>query len=220
MIGISIVSVIILLGVLIFFHELGHFLAARIGGVGVTKFSLGFGPKIIGKKIGMTEYILSLIPLGGYVKLVGEIDTKNLSPEEEKMSFAKQPVWKRIFIVFAGPLFNFLLAIIIFSAVYLYGVPALASIVGEVQKDSAAHEAGIVEGDKIVSIDGEKIAYWDDIRPIVTESEGRILEVIVQRAEETKKLLIKPKLSKTQNIFGESKRISYRRQSCRKFYYR
>ena len=203
MIGISIVSVIILLGVLIFFHELGHFLAARIGGVGVTKFSLGFGPKIIGKKIGMTEYVLSLIPLGGYVKLVGEIDTDNLSPEEEKMSFAKQPVWKRIFIVFAGPLFNFLLAIIIFSAVYLYGVPALANIVGEVQKDSAAHEAGIVEGDKIISIDGKKIAYWDDIRPIVTESEGRILEVIVQRAEETKKLLIKPKLSKTQNIFGE-----------------
>jgi len=203
LIGISIVSVIVLLGVLIFFHELGHFLVARLVGVGVTKFSLGFGPKIIGKKIGMTEYVLSLIPLGGYVKLVGESDTESLSEQEEKISFAKQSVWKRTLIIFAGPFFNFLLAIIIFSSVYVYGVPALSGIVGEVQKDSAAYEAGIIEGDKIISVDGKNINSWNDIRPIVTQSQGKQLEVIVQRSEKTRELLVKPQLSKTQNVFGE-----------------
>ncbi len=202
MIGISIVSVIILLGVLIFFHELGHFLAARIGGVGVTKFSLGFGPKIIGKKIGMTEYILSLIPLGGYVKLVGEIDTKNLSPEEEKMSFAKQPVWKRIFIVFCWSFIQFSVGDNYFFCCLSLRCPCTCQHCWRNFKKILPLMKRVSLKDKIVSIDG-KNSLWDDIRPIVTESEGRILEIIVQRAEETKKLLIKPKLSKTQNIFGE-----------------
>jgi len=203
LIGISIISVIILLGVLIFFHEFGHYLAARMSGVGVTKFSLGFGPKIIGKKIGMTEYVLSLIPLGGYVKLVGESETEKLSPEEEKISFSKQPVLKRIFIVFAGPLFNFLLAIIIFSAVYLYGVPALSSVVGDVQRESAAYEAGIKKGDKILSIDGKNIEYWDDIRQVIAQSQGQQVKIIIERDKQKNELFIQPKLSKTQNILGE-----------------
>jgi regulator of sigma E protease len=203
LIGISIISVIILLGVLIFFHEFGHYLAARMSGVGVTKFSLGFGPKIIGKKIGMTEYVLSLIPLGGYVKLVGESETEKLSPEEEKISFSKQPVLKRIFIVFAGPLFNFLLAIIIFSAVYLYGVPALSSVVGDVQRESAAYEAGIKKGDKILSINGKNIEYWDDIRQVIAQSQGQQVKIIIERDEQKNELFIQPKLSKTQNILGE-----------------
>ncbi len=111
MIGISIVSVVVLLGVLIFAHEFGHFLMAKRAGVGVLKFSLGFGPRIIGRKIGETEYLLSLIPLGGYVKLLGESPGEELSAEDEKRSFLKQPVWKRIGIVAAGPVFNLLLAI-------------------------------------------------------------------------------------------------------------
>ena len=124
LIGISIVSVIILLGVLIFFHEFGHFLAARFAGVGVVKFSLGFGPKIVGKKIGKTEYVLSLIPLGGYVKLLGEDGNEKLSAEDEKMSFTKKSVWKRMMIIFAGPFFNFLLAVLIYAFIYMYGIPA------------------------------------------------------------------------------------------------
>ena len=112
---ITLISFIILLSILIFVHEFGHFLAARIAGVGVLKFSLGFGPKIIGKKIGETEYVLSWIPLGGFVKLLGESGNEELPPEDEKRSFFKQPVWKRMLIVSAGPLFNFLLAILIFK---------------------------------------------------------------------------------------------------------
>ena len=123
---ITLISFIILLSILIFVHEFGHFIAARIAGVGVLKFSLGFGPKIIGKKIGETEYALSWIPLGGFVKLLGESGDEELPPEDEKRSFFKQPVWKRMLIVLAGPVFNFLLAIVIFAIVFMYGLPNLS----------------------------------------------------------------------------------------------
>jgi regulator of sigma E protease len=200
---ITLISFIILLSVLIFVHELGHFLAARITGVGVLKFSLGFGPKIIGKKIGETEYVLSWIPLGGFVKLLGESGTEELSPEDEKRSFYKQTRWKRILIILAGPVFNFFLALVIFIIVSMYGLPNLTADVGEVQKESAAFKAGMMNGDKIIAIDGQKIIFWEDIRPIIAEGKGKEMEIAVQRGAEKKLLLIKPRLSKSKNIFGE-----------------
>lgn len=200
---ITLISFIILLGVLIFVHEFGHYLAARIAGVGVLKFSLGFGPKIISKKIGETEYILSWIPLGGFVKLLGESGNEELSPEEEQKSFCKQSVWKRILIVLAGPVFNFLLAIIIFAFVLMYGLPNLTSEVGVVQKGSAAYEAGMQNGDKIIYINGEKIKFWEDIRVIIAEAKEKQIEVVVERGKEEKTLMIKPRFSKSKNIFGE-----------------
>jgi regulator of sigma E protease len=200
---ITLISFIILLSVLIFVHELGHFLAARIADVGVLKFSLGFGPKIIGKKIGETEYVLSLIPLGGFVKLLGESGNEELSPEDEKRSFFKQARWKRILIILAGPVFNFFLALLIFVIVFIYGLPNLTAVVGEVQKESAAFEAGMMNSDKIIAIDGRKIVFWEEIKPIITESKGKEMEVIVERGAEKKSFLIKPRLSKSKNIFGE-----------------
>jgi len=200
---ITLISFIILLGVLIFVHEFGHFLAARIAGVGVVKFSLGFGPKIFGKKIGETEYVLSWIPLGGFVKLLGESANEELPPADEKRSFLKQPVWKRILIVLAGPVFNFVLAAVIFVIVFMYGLPNLTADIGDVQKESSAFVAGMLKDDKIISIDGKKIAFWEEIKPIITESKGKEVEIIVTRGTENKTLLIKPKLSKTKNIFGE-----------------
>ena len=200
---ITLISFIILLSVLIFVHELGHFLAARIADVGVLKFSLGFGPKIIGKKIGETEYVLSLIPLGGFVKLLGESGNEELSPEDEKRSFFKQARWKRMLIILAGPVFNFFLALVIFVIVFIYGLPNLTAVVGEVQRESAAFEAGMMNSDKIIAIDGHKIVFWEEIKPIITESKGKEMEVIVERGAEKKSLLIKPRLSKSKNIFGE-----------------
>ena len=200
---ITIISFIILLSVLIFVHELGHFLAARIAGVGVLKFSLGFGPKIIGKKIGETEYVLSWIPLGGFVKLLGESGNEELSPEDEKKSFFKKSKWKRMLIILAGPVFNFLLALVIFIIVFVYGLPNLTAVVGEVQKESAAFEAGMISGDKIIAIDDKKIVFWEEIKPIIVESKGKEMEVAVKRGAEKKHLLIKPRLSKSKNIFGE-----------------
>jgi regulator of sigma E protease len=200
---VTLISFIILLGVLIFVHEFGHFLTARILGVGVLKFSLGFGPKIVSKKVGETEYALSWIPLGGFVKLLGESGTEELSPEDEKRSFYKQATWKRMLIVLAGPVFNFLLAIVIFAIVFIYGLPNMTAVVGEVQKESAAFEAGVMSGDKIITIDGQKIVFWENIRPVIAESKGKEVETIIERGGEKKHLSIKPKLSKSKNIFGE-----------------
>lgn len=200
---ITLISFVILLAILIFVHEFGHFIAARIAGVGVVKFSLGFGPKIIGKKIGETEYVVSWIPLGGFVKLLGESADEKLSPEDEKKSFLKQPTWKRIMIILAGPVCNFLLAILIFIIVFMYGVPKLTADVGEMSKESSALEAGMVSGDKIISIDGKNIFYWEDIKPIVSDAKGKEVEVTVERNSVKKVFLIKPKLAKAKNMFGE-----------------
>lgn len=163
MIGISIASVVVLLGVLIFAHEFGHFLMAKRAGVGVLKFSLGFGPRIIGRKIGETEYLLSLIPLGGYVKLLGESPGEELPEEDKKRSFLKQTVWKRIFIVAAGPVFNLLLALAIFTLVNMIGLPVLTTEIGSLQPDSAAIESGMKTGDRIIAMDGKSVTKWDEI---------------------------------------------------------
>lgn len=199
----SLISVIILLGVLIFVHELGHFLAARISGVGVLKFSLGFGPKIIGKKIGETEYVLSWIPLGGFVKLLGESENETLASQDEKRSFLKQPVWKRILIVFAGPFFNFLLAILIFIIIFMYGVPNLTTEIGNVQEGSAALSSGLASGDKIIAIDGKIINSWDQLRSVIAEGKGKKTEIVVERGTEKKVFSVTPRLSKSKNLFGE-----------------
>jgi regulator of sigma E protease len=203
MLGISIVSVIILLGILIFAHEFGHFLAAKYSGVGVLKFSLGFGPKLIGKKIGETEYRISLIPLGGYVKLLGESENERLAEEDEKRSFFKQPVLKRAAIVSAGPIFNFLLAILIFTIVYMVGVPTLTTYISAVQEGSPAFEAGIREGDLIAAIDGEEITRWERLAEIISKSDGGELRMTMKRGEQLRDVLLKPRLYKAKNIFGE-----------------
>jgi regulator of sigma E protease len=199
----TIVSFIILLGILIFVHELGHFLAARAMGVGVLKFSLGFGPKIFGRKIGETEYVLAWIPLGGFVKLMGESGDEELPPEDAKRSFCKQSVWKRILIVLAGPAFNFLLAILIFMFVQIYGFPSYISEIGKVQELSAASEAGLATGDKIVSMNGEKTVFWEDVIVAITESKDKQIEIIVEREGKEKRFLIKPRMTKSKNLFGE-----------------
>ncbi|MCG8620297.1 MAG: site-2 protease family protein, partial [Desulfobacterales bacterium] len=116
--GHSVVAFIIVIGVLVFVHEFGHFLLARLCGVGVEVFSLGFGPKILRKQKGRTEYCISAIPLGGYVKMTGEDPTGDVSPEEKALSFSHKSLWRKSLIVAAGPAFNFLLAIIIFYLLY------------------------------------------------------------------------------------------------------
>jgi len=201
--GLSILSFIVLLGILIFVHELGHFLVAKYSGVGVLKFSLGFGPRLVGKKYGETEYLLSLIPLGGYVKLLGESDDDELSPEDRKRSFLQQPVWVRMAIVAAGPLFNFLLAIVIFFMVFMSGVPVLTSQIGSVQEGSAAAAAGLLENDTITAIDGRNIDRWNKLAEIISESEGKLITLTILRGDRRLEVLVQPKEIKTHNVFGE-----------------
>ncbi len=202
--GINIVSVVVLLGVLIFAHELGHFLMAKRSGVGVLKFSLGFGPKVIGKKIGETEYLLSLIPLGGYVKLLGEGPGEELSAEDEKRSFLKQPVLKRIGIVAAGPFFNVLLALLIFTIINMIGLPVLTAEIGALQPDSAAQSAGLRAGDKVIDVDGNTVKKWDELSEIISQSNGRALRITVHRDGVPREITVTPRLMKGTNVFGET----------------
>jgi len=203
MIGINIIAVIVLLGILIFVHELGHFLAAKYAGVGVLKFSLGFGPRVVGKKVGETEYLISAVPLGGYVKLLGESEGDAVAPEDEKRSFLKQPVIKRIGIVSAGPFFNFLFAVLAFAVIYMIGVPALTTDIGGVQEGSAAEKAGLKENDRILSMNGKEVTTWGDIAEIITRSEGKEIVLLISRGTETREFRLSPQLMKSKNIFGE-----------------
>ena len=201
-----VVPFILVLGILIFFHELGHFLVAKYFNVKVLKFSLGFGNKLLGKKIGETEYLISSVPLGGYVKLLGEgsEEEQEISPEDEPRAFNNQHVLKRIAIVSAGPAFNLLLALVIFSLFYLIaGYQVMTPEIGQVTENSPASRAGIQKGDTIVAISGNQINSWDEIKAIVQKSSGTPLDVLVRRGDKTIALTVVPEISTTKNIFGE-----------------
>ncbi len=198
-------AVIVVLGVLIFFHEFGHFLMARLLGVRVLKFSLGFGPKLIGYKRGHTEYCLSAIPLGGYVKLLGENPGESLSPEEIPYSFSHRPLKDRALIVLAGPLANFVLAWFFFVLVFVFqGKPIYLPVVGKVLPDSPAAQAGLKPGDLILAIDGRPISSWQELNAMIKKSAGRPLRLTIKRGEKEIIVTVTPELREVKNIFGET----------------
>jgi len=202
--SVSIFSLIIVLGVLIFFHELGHFLVARLLGVGVEKFSLGFGPKLVGKKIGITEYRISAIPLGGYVKMVGESPDSELDPSDIPVSFTHKHVFKRILIVAAGPLFNILLALVIFFGIFqISGLLILKPGIGDVNEGSPAYMAGLKKNDLVVSIDGVDISSWEDMANAIMASKGKTLAISVLRGDTIFTKNVTPEVKKFKNIFNE-----------------
>ena len=200
----SIIFAIIALGVLIFIHELGHFLFAKLFGVGVEKFSLGFGPKIIGKKVGETEYLLSAFPLGGYVKMVGEGDDVELTEENRHRSFAEKPVLQRIVIVAAGPVFNLLFAFLLFIVIFMIGVPAVTTKIGEVVPGKPAAKAGVLAGDRITAVNGKPVDRWEDFAKIIAEGKLTPLEVAVQRGESVLKFNMGPESRTTKNLLGDT----------------
>ena len=202
--GITLLSFVVVLGVLIFFHEFGHFLIARLFGVGVEKFSLGFGPRLIGKKIGRTDYRISAIPLGGYVKMVGEEPDAEVPPADIPVSFTHKHVFKRMCIVAAGPCFNILLAIMIFFTIFLIsGLFILKASVGEVREGSPAFAAGLKPGDEITAIDGKPVSNWNDMTETIGASNGKTLKINVKRADTDLVFQITPELIPAKNIFGE-----------------
>lgn len=202
---ISILAAIVALGVLIVVHECGHFILAKRLGVGVLKFSVGFGPRLFGKTVQGTEYALSAIPLGGFVKMVGE-EAEGEEPVDPRISFSHQPAWKRAAIVSAGPIFNLLGAFVIFSLVFaVYGarVPSEAAKVGGVTENMAAAKAGIQAEDVVTAIDGQPIATWDDLSAGIRASEGREVELTIQRAGAPVAVRVTPESRPEKNIFGE-----------------
>lgn len=199
----GIIVALLVLSVLIFFHELGHFTAARFFGVQVDVFSIGFGKKLYSKMIGKTEWSISVIPLGGYVKMKGQNDTDptNISYDEDSYN-VKKP-WQRIIILLAGPFANFLLAFLLYFAIANIGVPKLLPYVGTVGKDTPAFRAGITKEDKIVQINGNNILYWENIGKNINDAKADIT-IIVERKQQLVTLQLTPKIIEDKNIFGEN----------------
>lgn len=201
----TVLSFILVLGVLIFVHELGHFLFAKLFNVKVLKFSLGFGPRIFGRKYGETEYIISALPLGGYVKMVGEGDF-DVPEEQLHRSFSHKPVWQRFFIILAGPLFNLLLPVVLFFSLFFFlGIPEGVdnTTIGNISQDSPAEKAGLLVGDEIVAIDEVETPQWMDILTLVKESEGRTLKFTLIRNQQEIVIDVTPEVDAVKNVFGE-----------------
>ncbi len=203
----SVLAFVLVLGALIFVHELGHFLVAKLFRIKILKFSLGFGPKLVGRRWGETEYLISLLPLGGYVKMLGEDPEDEVKEEEEERAFWSQPPSRRGAIVSAGPVANLLFASLLFAFIFAIGVPQLAPTIGEVADGFPAKEAGIRPGDRVISINGKKIRYWSDLLEQIPKSGGKKLHLTIERGEQTFTVTVTPKAVRRKTVFGEEKTI-------------
>ena len=193
-------SAIIILSFLIFFHELGHFLMAKLVGVKVEVFSIGFGKKLFCKKWGDTNWCISAIPLGGYVQMKGQDDSNPLKKSNEPDSYTAKSPWQRILILLGGPGFNFLLAIIIYFSIAITGWQKLAPVIGQTLPNTPAAKV-LKPKDKIIEINGIKIKCWDDIKKAIDDSS--IIDIKVLRNGKVLEFHIKPKVEVVKNIFGE-----------------
>jgi len=204
----AVVAALVGLGILIIIHELGHFLLAKKTGVGVLTFSIGFGPRLLGRRVGETEYLVSAFPLGGYVKMVGEDPEEEVQAGDTQRSFSHQGLAKRAAIVAAGPVFNLLLAVVIFACIFIFlGIRFLTTQVGAVEPNSPAARAGVQKGDRIVGVDGQEVRKWEDLSSKIKESQGRALKVRLQRDSHELELIIQPIKREGRNIFGEQTEI-------------
>lgn len=177
----SVLGFLAVLGPLVIVHEFGHYLFARIFGVKAEVFSVGFGPTIWSRQCGETELRISAVPLGGYVKLLGEDAGEELPPELKERALQRQAAWKRFFIFFGGPLFNFLFAIFVFMVILVIGEPQMSSVVGRVVPGSLAAKVGFQPNDRIVAIDGQPVKKYEDILIAVNESPEKPMTFTVKR---------------------------------------
>ncbi len=204
---IYLVSGIIMLGVLIFVHEFGHFCVAKLSGVKVLKFSLGFGPRIFSVTRGETEYQISMIPLGGYVQMLGEGqgDAEEIPPEDEERSFARKSLGRRTAIVAAGPLMNLVLPFVILPVTYLIGINLPAFLdqppcAGYVYEQSPASRAGLMRGDCILTVNGKPVATWSDTNQALLSSVGRQVELVVEREGERRVVLLDAAVGQVEDL--------------------
>ncbi len=183
---------ILLLGGLIFVHELGHFLVAKGFRVKVEKFAIGFGPALLRRRVGETEYLIAAFPLGGYVKMLGEHPGEELPEAERARAFNCQPVWRRVAIAAAGPAMNAVFPILVLAVVYMIGVPTPTTLVGGVAPDSPAARAGLEPGDRVVEAAGREIWRWRELLEAFGESKGAPIELVVERNGERRRVELTP----------------------------
>ncbi len=205
----TIVSFVVVIGLLILVHELGHFVVARWSGVGVERFSIGFGPVLLRWRRKETEYCLSAIPMGGYVKMMGEespLEGGGSGTVDPTKSFSLKPLWKRALIVFAGPGMNFVLAAAIFAGVFIFqGQPALPPVLGRIEPGGPAAEAGLRIGDRVVVAEGRPVAHWEDLLKAVQGAAGETIQLIVRRGDEERKVAVTPVRTTVRDIFGDQR---------------
>lgn len=203
----SVISFVIVLGILIFVHEFGHFLFAKLFGIKVLKFSLGFGPKVVGFKGGETEYLISAFPLGGYVKMVGENPAEEVEEQDVARSFSQKPVWQRFIVVAGGPLFNLLFAALLFFTIFALAglpVPMPGTTIGSVSPKSPAEKAGLKSGDTIVAINGKTTKEWREVSELIKNCGGKPVHLLIRRDGQDLKLTGTPRMQQVKNIFGEA----------------
>jgi len=215
----TIVPFLFVLTIVVFVHEMGHYLVGRWCGIGVKAFSIGFGPELLGfnDRRG-TRWKLCAIPLGGYVKFVGDMsvtskpdssEDDNLSPDERKIAFHTQPVWKRAATVFAGPLFNFLLTIAVFTVLFsAYGRYVMEPTVAEVRAASPAANAGIQPGDRFVSVDGQPVETFSDVQRIVSGRGGDPLTFVMMRDGKEVTVTATPEMMEQKDALGNSVKVA------------
>ena len=193
----TIIAFIFVFSILIFFHEFGHFIAAKASGVRVYKFAFGFGPRILGFTKNQTEYLICLIPLGGYIKMAGEMgqeDIKKTSEETpEEQRFDKKTLGIRALIVALGPFMNIATAVVIFSLIFFTnGIPVVTNYISTVVENGPAEQAGILSGDKIIAIDSIKIEDPNRIANIINKSSGEKLQITLDRGGEIIEVFVIP----------------------------
>ncbi|HMF42404.1 MAG TPA: RIP metalloprotease RseP [Polyangia bacterium] len=185
-------AVVVLLGVLILVHELGHFVFAKLFDVKVIRFSLGFGPRIVGFTYGETEYQLSALPLGGYVRLLGEDPGEPIPPVDRHRALAAKPLWQRYTVVVAGPVFNLILPLFIYFVHFAGQRTMLPPTIGTVLPDLPAANAGLLPGDRIESVDGRPIRYWEELDHTIATSAGKTLRFAIRRGPDAEERDVTP----------------------------
>ena len=190
--GFTLLSFALVISVVVFFHELGHLIVGKALGVRAIRFSIGFGPRLFGFNAGETEYRVSLLPLGGYVKFAGDNPYEEVAPEDRGRGFLEQPPWKKGVIAFAGPAANFALAVALYFVVFAAPHQDLAAKVGYVKPQSPAAQAGLRSGDRIVSIDGEPVVGWSGLQEKIRAHGGQPVTMEVERRGARETLRVVP----------------------------
>jgi regulator of sigma E protease len=211
-------SFFVIINIIVFVHELGHFLAAKHVGVKVSTFSIGIGPEVFGfdDRHG-TRWRFSLFPIGGYVMMLGDGDiasatedeesVKDLSEEEKQQSFLVKSNWEKMLIAFCGPLFNYIYAfVVIFFMGMFYGTPVYEPVVGKVLKDSPADKAGITEGDRIVCVDGSKVERYRDVMLKISDNESGKVELVIVRNGGLHGVTVVPEVREVKKIIGGTRK--------------
>lgn len=193
---------LVVLGLLILIHEFGHFYFARSLGVKVERFSIGFGPVLTRIRGKQTEYCISAIPLGGYVKLAGETLSEETTGDPSE--FVTRPIWQRFLIIFAGPLANYLLAFLLFWVIFLMGSPALTNEVGKILEGYPAEKAGLQEGDRILAVSGKEVQHWEEVSGEIRRHQGESLRLKIDRSGTLLEVSLVPRVEERRNLLGQS----------------